>query len=248
MINIKNDEEIDKIRKAGNVSYLTLRMLDNVIKPGISTKEIDVLAENFIRSYDMEPAFLNYDGFPNTVCASINDEVVHGIPGDRILKDGDIISIDLGAKFKEYCSDTAYTYTVGKVKDEILNLISSTKEALYSGLSVIKEGVILNEVCEAIGNVAIKNNLGVVKELTGHGVGKGLHEEPYIPNYKNDNSNIVLKEGMVLAIEPMFTLGGSDVWILENDWTIATQDKSPSAHFEHTIVVTKNGYEILTGE
>ena len=190
-----------------------------------------------------------YEGYPASICTSVNDEVVHGIPGKRILNDGDIVSVDLVINYKGYMADTARTYKVGNVNKDINDLLIHTKEALYEGLSKVKEGIKLNEVCEAIENVAKHYGYGVPKELTGHGIGKEMHEDPYIPNYSNEEAKtITLKEGMTLAIEPMFSLKGRKVWLLEDEWTIATQDGSPVAHFEHTIVVTKDGYKILTGE
>lgn len=250
MITVKNDDEIKYMEYSGKVTYEVLMELKNVIKPGISTLDIDKFVYEYIKSKDCEPAFLGYDGFPASACVSINDVVVHGIPssGD-ILKDGDIVSVDVGSIYKGYYSDSAYTYIVGNVSDNVKKFVYNTREALYNGLSVIKEGVSLNEVCKSIESVAKANGYGVIRELTGHGVGKDLHEDPYIPNYSNDEcKDIILKAGNTLAIEPMFSMGNKDVWLLENGWSIATQDNSLCAHFEHTVLVTKDGYKILTGE
>ena len=248
MISTKTDSEIKLMRYAGKVAYDLLELMETIIKPGVTTKHLDDVAKEFIISKDCYPSCLGFEGYPASICTSVNESVVHEIPSKRKLKDGDIITIDVVVEYKGYMADTARTYKVGNVKKEVEDLLIHTKEALYKGLSVIKPGIILNEVCKTIENVAKEYNYGVIRELTGHGIGKEMHEDPYIPNYSNNESNIVLKEGMTLAIEPMFSLKGRYVWLLEDDWTIVTQDKSPAAHFEHTIVVTKNGYEILTGE
>lgn len=248
MISTKTDSEIKLMRYAGKVAYDLLELMETIIKPGVTTKHLDDVAKEFIISKDCYPSCLGFEGYPASICTSVNESVVHEIPSKRKLKDGDIITIDVVVEYKGYMADTARTYKVGNVKKEVEDLLIHTKEALHKGLSVIKPGIILNEVCKIIENVAKEYNYGVIRELTGHGIGKEMHEDPYIPNYSNNESNMVLKEGMTLAIEPMFSLKGRYVWLLEDDWTIVTQDKSPAAHFEHTIVVTKNGYEILTGE
>lgn len=248
MIDTKTEEEIELMSYAGKVCFDLLNELENIIKPGITTAYLDEFSENFIRSHGCIPSCKGYEGYPASICASVNDEVVHGIPGMRKLKNGDIIKIDVVASFKGYHADTARTYKVGEVSDEINDLMKYTKEALYKGLSVVKEGVKLNEVCKAIESVALEHGYGVIRELTGHGIGKEMHEDPYIPNYSNDESELILKSGMTLAIEPMFSLKGRKVWILEDGWTITTQDGSYASHYEHTIVVTKEGYKILTGE
>ncbi len=249
MVSIKTEEEIELMNYAGSVCYNLLEYMENCIKPGVTTKELDTIAEKFIRSKGCTPSFLNYEGYPASICTSINDEVVHGIPSEkRKLKNGDIIKLDVGACYKGYHADTARTYKVGTVNKEISDLMKYTKEALYKGLSVIKDGVKLNDVCTAIESVAISHGYGVIRELTGHGIGTVVHEDPYIPNYSNTESELILKEGMTLAIEPMFSLKGRKVWLLEDDWTIVTRDGSVAAHYEHTIAVTKDGYKILTGE
>jgi len=248
MINEKTENEISLMSYAGKVCYDLLNLMETEVKAGVTTKELNEIAEKFIRDRDCIPSFLNYEGFPASICTSINDEVVHGIPKDRKLQNGDIIKIDVGACYKGYHADTARTYKVGKVSEEISNLMKYTEEALYKGLSVIKEGIKLNEICKSIESVALEHGYGVIRELTGHGIGTVVHEDPYIPNYSNNESELILKEGMTLAIEPMFSLKGRKVWILEDDWTIVTQDGSPAAHYEHTIAVTKDGYKILTGE
>lgn len=246
MINIKSEREIELLRIAGKLTYLTHKEVSKHIKEGITTLELDKIAEKFILSHDATPSFKNYNGFPNSICTSVNDEVVHGIPSNYKLKDGDIISIDIGVCYKGYHGDSAWTYSVGKIDDEKKYLLEHTKEALFTGLDKVKAGNRLGDVESAIGNYADAHNLGIVRELVGHGVGAKLHEDPEIPNYGIPNTGPLLKEGMVLAIEPMLNLGGDDVCQLDDGWTIVTDDYSPSAHFEHTVLVTKNGYEILT--
>ena len=249
MISIKNEQEIEYMRVAGKIAYDLLMNLKDVIKPGITTKEVDKYAYDFITSHGAVPAFLDYEGYPASTCISINDMVVHGIPDDTKIKEGDIVSVDTGAIYKGYYSDTAYTYIVGKTDMKTEKLVKDTRKALYEGISKVKAGAKLNEVCKAIGEVAKRNGYGIFEVLTGHGVGKTLHEDPYIPNYNNHESEgIVLKEGMTLAIEPMFSLGTKEVWLLPDEWGIVTRDGSNAAHFEHTVLVTKDGYEILTGE
>lgn len=249
MITIKTKKEIELMKYAGSVANEVLNSLKNVIKEGMTINEIDKYVKDYINSKNCYPTCLGFEGYPKSICASINEEVVHGIPDDRKLKNGDIITIDIGVTYKGMIVDTAYTYIVGKTDEKIIELVKNTQEALNEGIKVIKSGIKLNDVCKAIEKVALKNKYGVIRELTGHGVGYDFHEDPYIPNYSNSESeNIVLKSGMTLAIEPMFSLKGREVWILENGWTISTEDGSPTAHFEHTILVTENGYEILTGE
>ncbi len=249
MIRTKSEAEIKKMEYAGKVSYEVLMDLKDFIKEGVTTKEIDKFIYDEIVSKKCTPAFLKYEGFPASACISVNNEIVHGIPSDRKLISGDIVTVDLGAKYKKYNSDTAYTYIIGEVSGEVSKLVSETRRALYKGMSVVKSGISLDEIGSAIESVAKENHYAVFKELTGHGVGKTLHEDPYVPNYSCEESkSIILKEGMTIAIEPMFGLKSDKVWIEDNGWTITTQDGSFSAHFEHTILVTKNGYKIMTGE
>ena len=248
MITIKSKREIELLKIAGNIVYQTHQYLKPYIKEGITTKELDKLAEDFIRSKDATPSFKGYEGFPSTLCTSINSEVVHGFPSDRKLKNGDIISIDIGACYKGYHGDSAWTYTVGEVDDKTRKLLEDTEKSLFVGLAQVKPGNRIGDIGYAIEQYAHKHNLGVVKELCGHGVGTSVHEDPEVPNYGIPNTGPRLKEGMVIAVEPMLTLGRPDIFIHDNNWTIDTQDGSLSAHFEHTVVVTKDGYEILTGE
>ncbi len=246
MINIKSPREIELLRIAGKIVGDTHNYLKPYIKPGITTKELDTLAYNFIISKNATPSFLNYDGFPATICTSVNEEVVHGIPSDYKLKNGDIISIDIGACYKGYHGDSAWTYAVGDISNKKAYLMEHTEKALMEGLKVVRAGNRIGDIGYAINEYAVKHNLGVVKELVGHGVGTNVHEEPDVPNYGRKNTGPILKEGMVIAIEPMLNLGTPNIYILEDDWTIITADNKPSAHYEHTIAVLKDGYEILT--
>lgn len=246
MINIKSKREIDLLKEAGRLTYLTHKEVARHIKPGVTTNELDKIAEEFILSKGCTPSFKNYNGFPKSICTSINDEVVHGIPSNRKLKEGDIVSVDIGVCYKGYHGDSAWTYPVGTISEEKKYLLEHTEKSLFEGLSKIKPGNRLGDVCSAIGTYAKEHNLGIVRELVGHGVGSKLHEDPEIPNYGTPNTGPIIKEGMVFAVEPMLNLGKDDVVMLDDDWTIVTEDYSPSAHFEHTVVVTKDGYEILT--
>ena len=247
MISIKSDNEIKLLREAGRIVYETHQYLKPFIKEGITTKKLDSLAESFIRSKGAIPSCLGYEGYPATLCTSVNEQIVHGIPGPRKLKNGDIITLDICACYKGYHGDSAWTYAVGEINDDKKYLMEHTKNALYEGLAMVKPGNRIGDISNAIEEYAKKYNLGVVKELEGHGVGSNLHEDPEIPNYGKKGVGPVLKKGMVLAIEPMLTLGSPDIVILDDNWTIETEDYSPSAHFEHTVVVTDDGYEILTG-
>ena len=248
MVSIKTKEEIEKMKKAGHVNYLTHQYLKSLIKPGITTKYLNDEADKFIREHGGIPGFLNYEGFPGSICASVNEEVVHGIPDDRVLKEGDIISLDIGVVIDGFHSDSAWTYPVGEISKEKQDLLKYTEQALYEGLSQIKPGNRIGDISNAVEVYAEAHNLGVVKELVGHGVGTNLHEEPDVPNYGKKGTGPLLKEGMVIAVEPMLNYGSADIYMLDDGWTIVTDDDSPSAHFEHTVVVTKDGYKILTGE
>jgi len=246
MISIKSPREIELLRVAGEITGSTHNYLKPFIKPGVTTKELDKLAEDYIKSRGATPSFKGYDGFPGTICASINEEVVHGIPGNRKLKEGDIISIDIGACYKGYHGDSAWTYPVGKISKEKEYLLRHTEKSLFEGLSVIKDHIHVGDIGYAVSKYAHEHNLSVVRELVGHGVGTNVHEEPDVPNFGKQGSGPVLKEGMVIAVEPMLNLGTREIFILDDDWTIVTADDMPSAHFEHTVLITKDGYEILT--
>ena len=249
MIVIKSNREIELMREAGRIVALAHRKVAEAIAPGVSTLELDMIAEKTIRDNGATPSFKGYGGFPGSICASINDIVVHGIPNKNIkLKDGDIISIDIGANYKGYHGDSAMTHPVGVVSPEKLRLIEVTKQSFYEGLKYAKPHNRLSDISHAIQDYVEQNGYGVVRDFTGHGVGRALHEDPAIPNYGPAGTGPLLRVGMTLAIEPMVTMGNYKVRILKDDWTTITVDGSPSAHYEHTIVITEEGYEILTTE
>ena len=212
MITLKSKREIELLKEAGHIVYLTHQYLRPHIKAGIKTKELDRLAEEFIRSKGATPSFKGYEGFPSTLCISINDEVVHGFPSDRVLQDGDIISIDIGACYKGYHGDSAWTYTVGKVTDDAKYLLEHTEKALYEGIKQAKVGNRIGDISYAVEKYATEHNLGVVKELVGHGVGTSVHESPDVPNYGTKGTGPKIRDGMVIAIEPMLTLGSPDIY------------------------------------
>ena len=248
MISIKSEREIELMKVAGEITGSTHKHLIPYIKPGITTLELDKIAEEYIISRGATPSFKNYDGYPGSICTSINDEVVHGIPGNRKLKNGDIISIDIGACYKGYHGDSAWTYAVGEISEENKHLLEHTEKSLFIGLEQVRPGNRVGDIGYAIETYAKEHNLGVVKELCGHGVGTKVHEDPEVPNFGTPNTGARLKEGMVIAIEPMLTLGSPRIFVHDDEWTIETEDGRPSAHFEHTVVVTADGYKILTGE
>lgn len=246
MISIKNENEIEFMRKAGHLVSLTHKYLEPFIKAGITTKELDKLAYDFIIEHDGVPSCLGYEGFPATLCTSVNDEVVHGIPGNRKLKNGDIITIDMVIGYKGYQGDAAWTYQVGDVSPKKKYLMEHTEKALYEGIKQVKPGNHIGDISNAVEEYAKKHNLGVIRELCGHGIGTDMHEDPDVPNYGKKGEGPKLKEGMVICIEPMLNLGTRYVYMMDDNWTIKTDDGLPSAHYEHTILVTKDGYEILT--
>lgn len=247
MITIKSQREIDLMKYAGHINYLTHQELKKHLKPGITTNELCDIADKFIRKNDCIPTTLGYEGYPKSICISVNDEVVHGIPSGRKLKNGDIVSFDIVVGYKGYQADSATTIVVGSAKKEVEDLVKHTEESLYEGLKVIKNGAKVSDIGTAIETYAKKHKLGVVRELCGHGIGAEMHEDPDVPNfYTNDKT--ILKTGMTIAVEPMLTLGDRHVYMEDDDWTIKTEDGLASAHFEHTVVVLDDGYEILTGE
>ena len=249
MITIKSNREIELMREAGRITALAHRKVKEAIRPGISTLELDKIAEETIRACGATPSFKGYNGFPGSICASINNVVVHGIPKpSTILKNGDIISIDIGACYKGYHGDAAKTHPVGNVSAERLNLIKVTRESFYEGIKQAKPNNRLSDISHAIEEYVKKNNYSVVRDFTGHGIGRHMHEDPMIPNYGEAGHGPLLKVGMVLAIEPMVNAGKHHVRILADDWTTVTVDHSDSAHYENTIVITENGCEILTIE
>ncbi|QFT87210.1 Methionine aminopeptidase 1 [Bacillus sp. THAF10] len=246
MIICKTPREIDIMREAGKIVALTHQELKKHIVPGVTTKQLDDIAEKFIRKHDAIPSFKGYNGFRGSICASVNEELVHGIPGDRVLKDGDIISIDIGAKYNGYHGDSAWTYAVGTISEETQALLDVTEKSLYEGIKQVKPGARLSDVSHAIQTYAEGLNFSIVREYVGHGIGQDLHEDPQIPHYGPPNKGPRLKPGMVLAIEPMVNAGTRYVKTLADDWTVVTVDGKMCAHFEHTVAITDTGYEILT--
>jgi methionyl aminopeptidase len=246
MIICKTPREIEIMREAGRIVAMTHQELQKHVAPGITTGELDTIAEAFIRKHDAIPSFKGYNGFRGSICASVNNELVHGIPGDRVLNDGDIISIDIGAKYNGYHGDSAWTYAVGTVDRQVQQLLDVTEQSLYEGLKESKPDVRLSNISHAIQTYAEANGFSIVREYVGHGIGQDLHEEPQIPHYGPPNKGPVLKPGMVLCIEPMVNAGSRYVRTLADDWTVVTVDGSMCAHFEHTVAITETGYEILT--
>lgn len=246
-VTIKTAREIELMREAGRLLEKVHDELAAFIKPGISTLDIDRLGEKLIRSFGCTPNFLNYNGYPASICVSVNDEVVHGIPKDsRILQEGDIVSLDAGLIYKGYHSDAARTHGVGEISQEARQLIDVTRQSFFEGIKYAKAGNHLNDISTAIGTYAEKFGYGVVRDLVGHGIGTHLHEDPQIPNFSQRRRGIRLVPGMTLAIEPMINQGRADVAWLDDDWTVVTQDGTLSAHYENTILITEGEPEILT--
>ena len=246
MINKKSRDEIKRMRHAGHIVALVHQKMKEVIEPGISTKELDDIAHSIIKKERAIPTFLGYNGFPGCICASINEQVVHGIPHENVtVKEGDIISIDVGATYAGMVGDGAWTYPVGKVSDEVQRLLKTTEEALFAGIAQMKAGNVLDDISSAIEAVAVREKMGIVRQYGGHGVGRNMHEEPFLFNYSVGDKTL-LKTGMAIAIEPMFNLGVDEVEVADDEWTVSTIDKKPSAHFEHTVVVTDNEPIITT--
>jgi len=249
MIFLKSEQELNSLRKASRILAEVLEKIGKVAAtiPGITTKELDKLAERLILERGAKPAFKGYRGFPCSLCASINEEVVHGIPNSsRRLRSGDIVSLDLGVRLNGYYGDAAITVPVGKISDEVRKLIKVTEESLYEGIKQARSGNRLSDISHAIQSYVEKNGFSVVRDFSGHGIGRHLHEEPSIPNFGSPHRGIRLQRGMVFAVEPMVNMGSFEVETLGNNWTVATRDRKPSAHFEHTIAVTDDEPEILT--
>ncbi len=249
MIVLKTTRELSLMREACRISAGALRVAGEAVRPGISTREIDRIAYDYIISQGAEPNFLNLYGFPATACISINDEVIHGIPSEkRILKDGDIVSIDLGAKINGYNGDNAATFACGNVSDEAKRLMDTTRESLYEAIKFAVPGGKLGDISHAVQRYCEERGYGVVREYTGHGIGKALHEDPSVPNYGTPGRGVRLLPGMTIAIEPMINQGTARVKVLPDGWTVKTLDSKLSAHFEHTVAITKDGPVILTRE
>lgn len=246
-VSIKSSREIELMREAGKILAETQERLGEAIKPGISTKDIDRLGEKIIRSYGCIPSFLNYNGYPASICVSVNDEVVHGIPTDEfIIQEGDIVSLDAGVIYKGYHSDSARTHAVGQISPEAQKLIQVTRESFFAGIKYAKAGHHLYEISNAINDYCDQFGYGVVRDLVGHGIGKNLHEDPQIPNFRQRRRGIRLEAGMTLAIEPMVNIGRPDVCWMDDDWTVVTEDESLSAHYENTVLITDGEPEIFT--
>ena len=247
MITIKSEREIELMRHAGLLVSRMHQFIKPYVKEGISTYELDQLCEKFILDNDAVPSCKGYEGYPAALCTSVNQVVVHGIPRkDQVLKNGDIITIDVVIGYKGYQGDAAWTYAVGEIDSDKKYLMEHTEKALYKGIEMVKPGNRIGDISAAVQEYAEKHNLGVVRELCGHGIGREMHEDPQVPNYGIPNTGARLKPGMVICIEPMLTFGARNVALMDDDWTVITQDGSCAAHYEHTILVTEDGYEILT--
>lgn len=246
MIHRKSKEEIKRMRHAGHIVALVHQEMKKIIEPGVTTKYLDDVAFKIIKENKAIPTFLGYNGFPASICASLNEQVVHGFPLENvILKEGDIISIDVGATYGGLVGDSAWTYPVGNISDEKSRLLKATEESLFAGITQMFHGNTLDMVSGAIEDVAVREKLGIVRQYGGHGVGHSMHEDPFVFNYRT-GSNIILKSGMTIAIEPMLNMGGDEVELLSDKWTVQTVDRQPSAHFEHSILVTEDKPLILT--
>ena len=246
-ISIKSAREIELMAEAGRILEIVHKEMRKALRPGMTTKDIDRLGEEVIRSYGCTPSFLNYNGYPASICVSVNDEVVHGIPTDkRIIQEGDIVSLDAGVIYKGYHSDAARTHAIGEISSEAKKLIQVTEESFFEGMKYAKEGNYLYDISAAIGNYANAHGYGVVRDLCGHGIGTQLHEAPEVPNYEMNRKGVKLRRGMTLAIEPMINMGTWEVDWLDDDWTVVTRDGSLSAHYENTVLITENGPVLLT--
>ena len=246
MIQLKTIDELRLMRESAQLVSRTLGMLAKEIKPGITTLYLDKLAHDFIKDHGAEPAFLGYGGFPNSLCISPNEQVVHGFPNKEEIKEGDVLSVDCGAILNGYVGDHAYTFEIGEVKPETKKLLKVAKESLYKGIEQCIRGKRIGDISHAIQKHCEKEGYGVVKELVGHGLGKKMHEDPQVPNYGKQGSGKVIKDGLAIAIEPMINLGTEKVKFHNDGWTVTTLDNQPSAHFEHTVVIRKDKAEILT--
>ncbi|MDO5665973.1 MAG: type I methionyl aminopeptidase [Bacteroidia bacterium] len=243
---LKTDEEVELMRHSNRLVGMTLGELSKYIKPGVTTLQLDKIAEEFIRDHGAIPTFLGYGGFPNSICASVNENVVHGIPNNKPLQEGDILSIDCGTNLRGYCGDSAYTFCVGEVKDEVKKLLKITKEALYKGIEQAQHDKRVGDIGSTIQTYCESHGYSVVRELVGHGIGRNMHEAPEVPNYGRRGTGSLLKNGMCIAIEPMINMGSKNV-VFENDgWTVRTKDRKPSAHFEHTIAIRNGKADILS--
>jgi len=246
MIFLKNNSEIEKLYCAGQIVKETLLMLEEHIVPGVTTLDLDKLAEEFILSKNSKPGFKGLYGYPATLCTSVDDEVVHGLPNDRVLNEGQIVGIDVGSIYEDYYGDHAKTFSVGSITSEKKNLMNITEECLYKGIDEAKIGNKIGDIGYSIQTHAESHGFSIVRELVGHGIGRKLHEEPQVPNFGIKGNGVSIKPGMCLAIEPMINMGSYEVYTKEDSWTVCTKDGKPSAHFEHSIAITENGIKILS--
>ena len=246
MIYLKTNEEIELLRENNILVSKALAEVGKHIKPGVTTKELNKIAEDFIRSHGAIPSFLGYEGYPASACISVNEQVVHGIPSDYVIKEGDIVSVDLGTFMKGFNGDSAYTFAVGEISDDVRRLLEVTKEALYKGTAQAKAGNRVGDISAAVQEYAESFGFGVVRELEGHGLGRKMHEAPGIPNYGLRGRGPLLKEGMVICIEPMITMGNRAIVFERDGWTVRTRDRKPAAHFEFAVAIRKDGPDVLT--
>ena len=246
MIYLKTEEEIELLRENNLLVSATLAEVAKRIRPGVTTLELDAVADKFIRSHGAVPGFLGYGGFPSTLCISVNEQVVHGIPSGYVLKEGDIVSVDCGTIMKGFYGDSAYTFAVGNIDPEVKRLMDVTKEALYKGVAQAKAGNRIGDISAAVQEHAESNGFSVVRELVGHGLGKKMHDDPEVPNYGARGRGPLLKEGMVICIEPMINQGKKQVVFEKDGWTVRTADRKPSAHYEFAVAITNNGPDVLT--
>ena len=247
MITIKTAEEIELMRKANVIVRDTLDLIRDNIKEGMTTKALDKIAYDYITKCGAKPSFLGYDGFPASICTSINEQVVHGIPSDKVvIKEGDIVSVDCGSIYKGFNGDAARTFMIGKVDEKVKKLVEVTEQSFFEGVKILKEGVRLGDLGHAIQSYAESFGYGVVRALVGHGIGRDMHEDPEVPNYGRAGHGLRLRKNMTIAIEPMINMGTHDVYILDDGWTIVTADNLPSAHYENTVAITEDGVEILS--
>lgn len=247
MITIKTAEEIELMRKANVIVRDTLNLLQDKIKEGMTTKQLDTIAHDYIIKCNAKPSFLGYSGFPASICTSINEQVVHGIPSDKvIIKEGDIVSVDCGSIYKGFNGDAARTFMIGKVDEKVRHLVETTEKSFFEGVKILKEGVRLGDLGHAIQSYAESFGYGVVRALVGHGIGRDMHEDPEVPNYGRAGHGLRLRKNMTIAIEPMINMGTHQVYMLDDGWTIVTEDNLPSAHYENTVVITEDGVQILS--
>ena len=247
-ITVKSAREMESMRKAGAIVGATLSLLRKSVRPGIRTRDLDAIATKEIKRLGGKPAFKGYRGFPATICASVNEEIVHGIPGDRTLKEGDLIKMDVGAVIEGFIGDAAITVGVGSITEEAEDLIEATRESLWEGIKAVRDGGRVGDIGQAVQQYAEAKGYGVVREYVGHGIGRFLHEDPQIPNYGPGGRGAVLKKGMTIAIEPMLNMGDWRTRVLDDNWTVVTADGKLSAHYEHTVAITEDGVEVLTKE